>query len=314
MTRAPGPVIRNLFMPDMNPYAPPTADESAAPAPKRRKPRGKKAIDAALAELDEHLSQPENVARDRKAAGGKLRRVTILFLAFALVALAFAVIMPPSERGPFGMIIVMFGGLFLVIGGIAAAVDLSLEARDVPGAPLRTLKSHLKSITLGRYGYTWATLSPTARARSVEAPDLGPVAGGLGTFSMDTEAGFKAYSTTFARPAGGQMRSMQLKDATVVSQEGDVAVVQGTMLFQSWPQWANILLGMGGVFAARIGQRTGGILALIGVLAAVAGLVGLIVLRKKHRVTVKRTLIRGRNGSWYLFDADILEGAKATDD
>lgn len=303
-----------MFMPDTNPYAPPTADESGAPAPKKRRRRGKKAIEAALAELDEHLSRPENVERDRRATGGKLRRVTIFFLAFGFVALVFGLLMPGYERGVAGMILLMFGALFLVIGGIAAAVDFSLEGRDVPGTPLRTLKSHLKSIALGRYGYTWATLSPTARKQSVNAPDLGLVAGGIGTFSMETEAGFKMYSNTFARPAGGQMRSMQLKNPTVVSQDGDVAVVQGTMLFQSWPQWANILLGMGGVFAARAGQRAGGALVLVGVLAAVAGLVGLLMLRKKHQVTVRRTLIRGRNGCWYLLDADILEGAKATDD
>ncbi len=110
------------------------------------------------------------------------------------------------------------------------------------------------------------------------------------------------------------MRGMQLKDPTVISEDGDVAVVQATMHFQSWPQWANILLGMGGVFAARVGQKEMAPLALIGIAAAVAGLIGLLALRKKHQVIVKRTLLRGRNGAWYLLDADVLEGARASDD
>jgi hypothetical protein len=301
-------------MSDVNPYAPPTADEGAPAAPRKRKRKGKKDLEAALAALDEHLSRPENVARDRKAAGGKLRTVTLVLLGLGVLGIVFGALAPGDSRKVGAIIGFAFGGILLVIGIIAALVDLTLQDRGSPGTPLGTLKSHVKSIALGRYGYTWATLSPTARAQSVNAPDLGPVAGGLGSFSMDTEAGFKAYAMTFARPAGGQMRGMQLKDPTVVSEDGDVAVVQATMHFQSWPQWANIMLGMGGVFAARVGQKQMAPLALIGIAAAVVGLIGLLALRKKHQVAVKRTLLRGRNGAWYLLDADVLEGARASDD
>lgn len=301
-------------MSDVNPYAPPTVDDSAPAAPRKRKKRGKGDIAAALEALEEHLSDPGNVARDARAAGGKLRTVTLVLLALGVLALVFGALVPGDSRNVAGIIGAVLGVVLLLIGGIAAAVDLSLQSRREPGTPIGTLKSHVKSIVLARYGYTWATLSPTARARSVSAPDLAPAASGVGTFPMESESGVKLYASTFARPGGGKMRSMQLKKVSLVSEDGDVAVVEAAMTFQSWPQWANILLGMGGVFGARIGQRNMAPLAFIGLAAAVIGLIGIFALRKTREVMVRRTLIRGKNGAWYLLDADILEGASGSDE
>jgi hypothetical protein len=301
-------------MSDVNPYAPPAVDEAAAPVPRRaKKKRDRKDIEEALAALDEHLADPERVAIDRKATGGRVRTVTLVLLALGAAAILLRFAMPGEAR-QLGMIVaIVLGAILLFLGIVAAAMDLSMASRSSATAPIAALKSYLRSFSLGRYGYAWACLSPTARAQTAQAPSLGAVAGGLGDFAMATHEGVKKYAATFARPAGGYVRSLQIKDLAVEREDGDVAVVRATLLFQSWPQWANILMGVGVATGMRFGDSgTTGVTApfrLIGIAAAIAGLVGLWALRKRHTVTVHRTLLRGRNGAWYLLDPDLLEGA-----
>ncbi len=301
-------------MADVNPYAPPKVDDAAASAPRRAKKRyDRKDIAEALAALNEHLADPERVAIDRKATGGRVRAVTIVLLALGVAAILVRFAMPGEAR-TLGMIVaIVLGAILIFLGIVAAAMDLSMASRDGATTPIAALKSHLRSFSLARYGYAWACLCPTARAQTVQAPHLGPIAGGLGDFAMATHAGVKKYAATFARPAGGHVRSLQIKGLAVEREDGDVAVVRATLLFQSWPQWANILMGVGVATGMRFGDSGAagvtGPFRLIGIAAAIAGLIGLWALRKRFTVTVHRTLLRGRNGAWYLLDPDLLEGA-----
>ncbi len=301
-------------MSDVNPYAPPSVDEAAAGAPRRaKKKRGRKDFEAALAALDEHLADPERVAIDRRARGGRMRGVTILLLGVGAAAIVVGFVMPGDARAVATILSVTFGVVLLLIGIIAAAMDLSMANRDAAQTPIAALKSYLRSLPLARYGYAWSCLCPTARAQSVQAPSLGPIAGGVGEFSMATHDGVKKYAATFTRPGGGQMRTLQIKDLAVEKEDGDVAVVRARLQFQSWPQWANILMGVGVATGMRIGDSgVTGVTApfrLIGIAAAIAGLIGLWALRKRHAVIIHRTLLRGRNGAWYVFDPDLLENA-----
>ncbi len=297
-------------MSEVNPYAPPASEDNATAEPRKRRKKGtKNAIAKALAELDEHLSDPQKVAADLKASGARARTVTFVLLGLGGAGLFVALLSGSSARSEMRIAGISLGAIFLFIGIVALVVDLSLVSRKTPGSPEATLKSFIKSIGLGRYGYAWASLAPNARAQTIPAPNLAPVASGVGDFSLDTEAGMKGYAATFARPGGGTMRGMQIKNIAVIEQDEDVAVVGAQMVFQSWPQWANILLGAGGVFAARIGNAAGGVVAMIGLAAAAAGLIGLLVLRKSTTVFVRRTLLRGRNGVWYFYDGDVVEGA-----
>jgi hypothetical protein len=297
-------------MSDVNPYAPPATDESSA-APARRtrgKKGGRKDIQAALDALDEHLADPQNVASDLKASGGRLRTITIVMLALGAGAIVIGLAMSGDSR-QLGLIIgASIGAVFLLIGAIAVGMDLSLVSRAAPGAPTATLKSWLRGFTLGRYGYTWAMLSPTARGQTVNAPDLAPVPTGLGSFTMDREESVKAYAATFGRPGNGHMRNIQIKNVTLVREDDRVAVAQATMVFAAWPQWANIMIGVGAAFGGRVGSGSNAPLGMIGLVVAVIGLIGLLALRKRRTVIIQKTLLRAENGVWYMFDADILEG------
>ena len=91
------------------------------------------------------------------------------------------------------------------------------------------------------------------------------------------------------------MRTMQIKRVTLLNEDGDVAVVEVTALFQAWPQWAQII----SVIAFVIMRALGAILFLI----------LFFTLRKTHETIFRKTLIRGRNGIWYVYSADLLEGA-----
>lgn len=302
-------------MPPVNPYAPPKVEEVGSTAPLRaRKKRGKGDIEAALAALDDHLANPDEVALDQRAAGGRLRPVTIVFLVLGAFTIAGGAAIPDDSRSAFTVAVTAFGVVLLLIGLIAAAMDFSMVPRDRSTTPILALKSYLRSFALGRYGYAWACLCPTARAQSVTAPSLGPVAAGLGEFSMQTQDGVKRYAATFSRPSGGYMRSLQIKRLTIEEQDGDVAVIAADLVFQSWPQWANIVMGVGVATGMRIGDThaspASAPFRIFGIVAAIAGLIGLLVLRKRYTVTVHRTLLRGRNGAWYVFDPDLLEGAR----
>ena len=69
----------------------------------------------------------------------------------------------------------MVGGVLAVVGLAVLALDLSLAARDKASSPERTLKAFFKAIPMGRFGYSWAMLCPTAREQTVSSPkELGP--------------------------------------------------------------------------------------------------------------------------------------------
>lgn len=300
-------------MSDVNPYAPPSADEDApARAPRKgRKKRAREDLQAAIDALNEHLSDPANVAADLKASGGRLRRVTMVFLGLGACGTLGGILLWGDRVEVAAVLCLLFGGFLLVLGAVAAALDWQVPSRTEPSSPERTLKGYIRGITLARYGYAWACLCPTAREQSVSAPNLGPVAAGIGAFSMRDEAGVKAYAGTFARVGNGKMRGLQVKNIRLAKLDGDVATVEAQLLFQSWPQWASVLIGMGGAFGWRVGNKAEVGLGMIGVAAAIVGFIAMMAMRKSHNVAVRRTLLRGSNGVWYVFDPDILEGASA---
>jgi phosphate/sulfate permease len=291
----------------VNPYAPPTVDVTA---PVKRAPRtsSRKEIQAALAALREHLASPARVREDERAAGGRLRMVTVVLFLMAAVAFAAGVLLP-GDNDVGLMVGLIFGGLLVLVGAVSAGLDLAMVSRRGAASPVASFKSYVRAFSTGRFGYAWACLCPTARAQHVQAPELGAVVTGTGSFSMETQNGVKRYAQTFARPSGGYMRTAQIRELALEVQEEDVTVLRATLRFQSWPQWANLVLGAGLAAGARIGGTRVGLVGTVGLLAAIAGLIGLLFLRKRHTVTVRKTLLRGTNGAWYIFDPDLLEGA-----
>ncbi len=288
-------------MNEFDAYAPPQTDiGSAAPRKKHKKKKiASGAISEAIARLNEHLEDANAVAQDRKEAGGRLRRPTILFLIFTVIALAgtaFVFSNNPSPRWePMEIAFAAIAGFFTLITVLLLVVDLRFLPRDKPASPEETLKNFFKAITMGRLGYAWATLCPTAREQSVEPPVLGPIPIGHGSFILRHTNDLKDYTQTFLRPGSGQMRTMQIKRATMLNEDGDVAVVEVTAFFQAWPQWAQILSVIAFVIARALG--------------ALLFLVLFFSLRKTHTVVFRKTLIRASNGIWYVYSADLLEGA-----
>lgn len=92
------------------------------------------------------------------------------------------------------------------------------------------------------------------------------------------------------------MRTIQIKRTTLLSEEGDVAIVEVHAVFQSWPQWAQILCVIAFV--------------IIRLLGLVLFLVLFYTLRKTHEATFRKTLIRGNNGVWYVYSGNLLEQAE----
>lgn len=274
-----------------NPYAPPKADDREV-RPRARRAHARGDIHDALARLDEHLSDPANVEADRRAAGPRIRVFTWGSALVFVILLGVSLALQGSQEPLIFGIGIGLGAVAGVLALVSLIMDLLVVPHGTPSSPEAAFKSFLRAVSMGRFGYTWAALSPTAREQTVRTPALGEVVTVDGEFTMSSEAGMKQYAGAFARPGGAQMRQMAVKKVTLVSTDGDVAEVRAELSFQSWPRWVTILMVVGFILLRP--------LALIGVVL-------FFVLRKRHEVTVTKTLLRGRNGAFYLYDADILE-------
>ncbi|MRG96604.1 hypothetical protein [Polyangium spumosum] len=281
---------------EMNPYAPPEAGPGERATTKKKKKRpASGAITEALERLNQHIDDTSAMALDQKEAGGRLRVVTMVFAGIAALALVSMVagLMTFSSREPAFFLLIIFPVVFTILAVTLVAVDLTIVPRDRPASPDVTLRSYLRSMAMGRQGYAWACLSPTARAQTVNPPVLGDIPLGAGTFALATPAGVKDWSSTFARVGHGQIRSVQVKRASIVREDGDVAEVEVHVVFQAWPQWANMVAAVAFV--------------LIRLLGAILFLVLYLALRKRHEVTFRKTLLRGKNGLWYVYAGDLFE-------
>lgn len=275
---------------EQNPYAPPT--EAEAPARKgRRKKRVSGAVEEALAALDEHLSDPTAVRADAKEAGPRIRTVTVVFCVLATAGILGSVM--TSSREPFFPFVVMVAVLCGIFGGLLLIFDLTLVPFGQPTAPEKTLESFYKAIARNRLGYAWALLCPTAREQTVQTPEL-TITTKPGEFSVQSPQEMKRYLESFARPGGGQVRTLGVKRATVYEVQDDVAVVDAALTFQSWPSWVS------GIIAASF---------IIFRPLAIIGIILMFALRKKQDVHVRKTMLRGKNGTWYVLDADLVERA-----
>ena len=283
---------------EFNPYAPPKAENEGTQTRTRKRHRGQGDIEDALARLDEHLSDTENVRRDVAAAGARIRTVTIVMAVLGTAALGaiFATNTSSHRVNPaqaVSLIVAIFCGILAIV---LLALDLSLAPHGQPSTPEAALKSFFKSMAMGRNGYAWARLSPTAREQTVRTPALGEIATTPVEISMSGgAAAMKTYAGSFARAGGGSMRTMAVKKVTVVDAKDDVAVIEAELAFQSWPRWVSILLGVSFVVFR---------------LAAIVGIILYFALRKKHDTRVRKTMLRGRDGAWYVYDADLIEGAE----
>ncbi|HRI62937.1 MAG TPA: hypothetical protein PK156_01835 [Polyangium sp.] len=292
-------------MDEFDPYAPPETDVSNA-APKKRSKKKKSrsgAIEEAITRLNEHLADAEAVAHDRKEAGGRLRGATIGFVVFTVLVLVATAIVLSEDKSfvteAIQIIMGVFAGFIVLITVILVVVDIRFPSRDAAAPPEETLKYFLRGISLGRFGYSWATLCPTAREETVEPPVLGDMPVGEGSFRQRTPKDLRDYTQTFARPGNAQMRTMQIKRAVLLREEDDVAIVEVEAHFTSWPQWAQIVSIVAFV--------------LIRLLGAILYLVLFFALRKTHTAVFQKTLIRGSNGVWYVYSGNFLDRAEKSD-
>lgn len=252
-------------------------------------------IREALAELDEHLSQPERAQADLAASGRRLRAVSIFFCALTSVSFAAAIHARLASHPSWPLAVM--ATVFTTILAVALVLfDVSIAPRGQPTAPDVALRSYFRALATARAGYAWAALAPRARAQTVRVPALGDVAVTAGEHAMSSPASIAEHLRCFARSRGWHSRNVLVRHVGVADVAGDVARVEAVLVFQSWPRW--------------IGWLTL-VLALPVRHVVWIGILLYLVMRKQFEVRVTKTLIRGRNGAWYVLDADILEGATA---
>jgi hypothetical protein len=128
--------------PELTPYAPPKADvDAAAPsATIAGAPHLEPAqVATALARLKQHVASPANIAAELKQAGGRLRVVTVVFIALSAVAvltvggIAIAVRSDPATA-MFGLVPAL---ICAPVAGILVLVDLVSASGMRPRRPTR---------------------------------------------------------------------------------------------------------------------------------------------------------------------------------
>jgi hypothetical protein len=280
-----------------NPYAPPRADTAPVPfAGGPPVPYRNVDLGAALARLNQYVADPRNLDADRLARGPRVRPVAWVTAAIGAALVVVVAVMAAGNVAEGAMIAGGVGAFFFCfIAAIVLAVELSIVPRTRPMPPEKALLSYLKSISMGRFGYTYSCLSPTAREQTVATPDLRPVLTVPGTFHLLGEGDIKAYVNSFARTAGGVTRIMAIKKPRVVSNEGDVSRVSVELRFQSWPRWVSIVTIAGFVIFRP--------LFLVGAIAY-------FIVRKRKTVHICKTMLRAQDGIYYVYDGDVLEGAQ----
>ncbi|MDI3286803.1 hypothetical protein [Polyangium sp. 15x6] len=292
---------------EVNPSTPPEAKPGEARAKKKKKKEPATAsapapapasasIAEALARLNEHIDDASKVERDRKEVGIRLRIATMVLVFFggtSVLGMLAGILRGAPMRGEGFVLSLAFTAIFAVLGAALLAVDLSIAPRSRVVGPDVMLKSFIRAMAVGREGYAWTCLSPTARGQTVRQPFLGDFPVGPGDFSLATPTGVKDYASTFLRIGHGHIRSTKVKRASIVREDGDVAVVEVHVALQAWSQWANVIAALGVVVIRPWGALLFPVLYL--------------ALQKRHESTFRKTLLRGKNGLWYVYTGDFFE-------
>jgi hypothetical protein len=286
-------------MADANPYAPPE-EASGRPAPVRAATPESGDIAAAIERLNRHLADPGSVSADSAAIGGRLRGLTWTAMVITLAlggGVGYGVTLEGQGGNVLAGICGFLGVIFLISFIVALVNDLLLKPRAECTSAQVALESWLRAMRLGRAGYVYASLCPTAREAIAPAPDLRPVVTADMDYPLDSPAGVARWLKSFARPGTGHVRWMKVKSVRAGSEQGDVATAESTVFFRSWPNWANILSVVLFLFIRFIGL-------IVAVILWYSN-------RRQTTIQVEKTLIRGRDGLWYVLDASIAVGERA---
>jgi hypothetical protein len=196
---------------------------------------------------------------------------------------------------------ILFGGLLVVVGVVCLAfhlvhliADLRLPRRATASGPERALLGWLRALAQARGGYLIACLSPPAREQDLVAPRLPPLRTATSVHPTGFAAGLANWARTFAATGTGQIRWFDIRRMRLVAEDGDVAEVVADLTLRSLPRWTNLVALV--IFL---------VFHLIGLVVA---LTLFLVLRRSRQVTISKTLIRGRDGLWYLVDAALTDG------
>ena len=283
-------------MSQANPFQPPAVDLNLpAAAIRPLAPFTPEEIADARRRLSEHCAQPHTLEVDRQLEGSQFSTATLVSGAITLV-LSAAVAYGAFAAGETEAAIIMATagtiGLVTLIFFIAnLVVDFTVGRRVAATDPKRAMRRWFAAARAGKTGYALTALAPTARDRPVSAPQYGENEEVGPTFSVATREGMRDYVRSFARQGGGFVRWLQVRNVTVLREEGDIAVVGAEVTMTKWPQWAQILTIITFV-----------VIRLVGI---ILGLILYYQLRKKTKFGIEKTLMKGPDGLWYLLDADM---------
>lgn len=286
-----------------NPYAAPDARLDGPQPSQPYRPPSSAAIEAALAQLEQHLRNPDNLVQDRAGEEPAVGRGWLITLGvLGALTVAGAVLSQGSAADSDGFIMMILGGIFFLVFGLVV-LSLYLIGRsigDMSGAsdPGFALWRHLKAMPGGRVGTVIASLAPGARSQSVRPPVLDPVVVGPGEFTWQPKSRGKDFLKTFARQGHGQVRFMKMKkadfSAMVSPDNANVATAEVKVEFISWPRWAQVLTIV--------------LLVVARIVGIIVGVILWFTKRQVRSLVLTKTMIRGSNGLWYVFSPDIVEG------
>jgi hypothetical protein len=250
---------------------------------------GSAALDEARRALQAHTHDAEAIVADRKIAGGKFRRATLVIGALTATSIVATIALGSSiddvaiwiGGGFFSGLMALFFVVFLII-------DVMVGRRDQK-APDRLMLAYLRSCRFARFGFAQTCLAPTARKATLSTPELTPVATQPTTVIPETPAAYGTFLKSFAVNGGSAQRLMVQKRVQLLDVRGDLARVEIEVRYESVPRLA-VIIGIVGFVIFR---------PLI-----ILYLVLYFVLRKTRTCVAQKLLLFGADGAWYLLDGD----------
>jgi len=281
----------------VNPYDPPRAQRHL-PTLHWRESLSADDRAAAVAALDRHCADAQALAADHHDARPQPRG-----LGLTLASLGGTALVVSLGIYSLGLILVRDRELLLLLAAVCTALAVGLlliarsrlrddgrHAEDDRGDPVLTLRAWLEALSHGSGTEIRCRLAPSARALTVEAPDVVPHRS-RAVYPLVHAESVLAWARTCARSDPVHPRWLVVRNVELDHVDDDLAWVRTRLEFRWWPLWGVVMVG-------------GTCLPLL-FFALIPGLILYLALMQSRVVVATKAVLRGSDGRWYVLRPEL---------
>lgn len=254
---------------------------------------------ASIAALNRHCADTQAVAADHHDARPQPRG-----LGLTLASLGGTALVASIGICSLGLILVRDRELLLLLATICAGLGLSLilvarsrlhgdrrHAEDDRSDPVLTMRAWLEALSHGSGAEIRCRLAPSARALTIEAPDVVPHRS-RAVYPLAHAESVLAWARTCTRSDPIHPRWLLVRNVELDHVDNDLAWVRIRLEFRWWPLWGVVMVG-------------GTCLPLL-FFALIPGLILYLALMQRRVVVATKAVMRGSDGRWYVVRPELV--------